>query len=63
MVSCRYLPNKPEVMLRNDDLLILVATIALVATSLCCSEWELLPFVRHIEARMVSTMQLIWFLR
>ena len=38
------MPNKPEVLLRNDDLLIPVAA-DVFDTSLCSNEWELLPFV------------------
>lgn len=45
------LPNKPEVMLRIDDLLIFAATMPVfIGTSLGRSKRELLPFVRRIKA-------------
>jgi predicted Fe-S protein YdhL (DUF1289 family) len=50
-------PSKPEVMLRNDDLLIFAAAMAFLVTSLCRDEWELLPFVKRIEARNRTTPQ------
>ncbi len=55
------MPNKPEVLLRNDDLLIPVAA-DVFDTSLCSNEWELLPFVtelHHRHAGMASPRQLL----
>jgi hypothetical protein len=31
--------------------------MAILATSLCRDKWELLPFVRRIEARKGATLQ------
>jgi hypothetical protein len=50
--SLRYVPNKPEVILRNDDLSMLPATMPdLPDTSLCCRKRELLPFVQVLQHR------------
>lgn len=54
-------PSKPEVMLRNDDLLISAAAMAILATSLCCDKWELLPFVSRIGAWKGTTPQAVRF--
>lgn len=47
MVSCRYVPNRPEVVLRNDDLSITVDAMPF-GTSLCDDGRELLPFVHGL---------------
>jgi hypothetical protein len=48
-------PSRPEVMLRNDDLLIFVATMPVFFVAPpCCNKRELLPFVSKLEHRTIQ---------
>ena len=56
MKSCDMCPTSRKlyvlVLLRNDDLLILFAAIALKATFLCGKKRELLPFVKRFNHQL-----------
>ncbi len=57
----RYVPNRPEallvVLLRNDDLLILLATTPFLDASLCSKKRELLPFVKELQHKPFKTQK------
>jgi len=57
MKSCRFLSNRPEVLLRNDDLLMPLQQCPLADTSLCCKKRELLPFVKQFEHKTAGSVK------